>query len=606
MSLTHFKSCLPACRQTRSADRLRKLFADFWRKKNHKEVLPISLVPKDDPTTLFTSSGMQPLIPYLMGEPHPLGKRLYNIQPCFRSQDIEYVGDNRHTTFFEMVGNWSLGDYFKEEQLEWCLEFFTGVLGLPKKKLFVTVFAGTKEVPRDEESAAIWKKLGISKERIFYYGAEKNWWSRSGTPDKMPPGEIGGPDSEMFYDFGTSHNPSFGKVCHPNCDCGRFLEIGNSVFIQYKKKENGQLEELPQKNVDFGGGLERILAALNNDPHVFKSDVFLPVVEVIKRFLDNDSKKEELDSFIQVIADHLKGALFMIKEGIQPNNKLQGYVLRRLIRRSVVKMMQLNIVPLKSTPAICQKIVEIYSGTYLEINNSHTIISTITKEIDDFLRTIDKATKLLQTQLITGKLLFYLHQSYGLPFEIAQELLHQWGKPIGEKEKKQFDEEQRKHQELSRTTSVGMFKGGLANQSEQTIKYHTATHLLHQALKDMFGNEVRQEGSNITAERLRFDFQLSKKPTDDEIKKIEDTINQKIKGNLPVYFKVMPKDEAFKIGAASFFKEKYGDQVKVYFIGNYSKEFCGGPHVKNTSEIGSFKIIKVKKIGSNLMRIYAK
>lgn len=595
MSLTHFK--------------LRKLFVDFWRKKDHKEAPPISLVPKDDPTTLFTGSGMQPLIPYLMGGSHPLGRRLYNIQPCFRSQDIEFVGDNRHTTFFEMMGNWSLGDYFKEEQLEWCLEFFTKEIALPKEKLFMTVFEGSKEVPRDEESAIIWKKLGVPEERIFYYGPEKNWWSRSGTPEQMPAGEIGGPDSEVFYDFGENlqlHEKSLFKNqrCHPNCDCGRFLEIGNSVFIQYRKKDDGGLEELPQKNVDFGGGLERILAVVNNNPDIFKIDLYSEIISTIEQF--SDKKYSEDRSTIQVIADHLKAATFLICDGIVPSNKERGYVLRRLLRRAAVKMHKLwGLEGLDYIMAISMPIIKTYDKIYFDESIHRKLIqNVIEEEMVRFREALDKGlSKISKIKKADGKIAFDFYQSYGFPLEITQELFQEKGQAIS---KEEFEKEFKKHQELSRTASTGMFKGGLADQNAQTVKYHTATHLLHQALKDIFGKEVRQEGSNITAERLRFDFRLSKKPTDEEIKKVEEIVNQKIKEKLLVYFKIMAKDEAEKIGAASFFKEKYGQQVKVYFIDNYSKEFCAGPHVKNTSEIGSFKIIKIKKIGANLMRIYGK
>jgi alanyl-tRNA synthetase len=597
MSLTHFK--------------LRESFADFWQKKNHKEIPPISLVPKDDPTTLFTGSGMQPLIPYLMGESHPLGRRLYNIQPCFRSQDIEFVGDNRHTTFFEMMGNWSLGDYFKEEQLKWCLDFFTEVFDLPKEKLFITVFEGTKEVPRDEESVAVWKKLSVPEERIFYYGPEKNWWSRSGTPEQMPAGEIGGPDSEIFYDFGENlklHEKSAFKnqKCHPNCDCGRFLEIGNSVFIQYKKEADRTLKQLPQKNVDFGGGLERILAALNNDPDVFKIDVFSEIIKEIEEQTGKKYYSKENQSPMRVIADHMKGVTFLIVNGVKPSNKEQGYILRRLLRRSAVKMYQLGGGLTPSFEDIIDRgILYIYDGVQGidRHKQRETIFAAVNEEMSRFAESLDKGLKIIKKQdTINGKIAFDLYQSYGFPFEITQELFKEKGQLI---EKSEFEKEFKKHQELSRIASVGMFKGGLADQNTQTIKYHTATHLLHQVLRDVFGNEVRQEGSNITSERLRFDFRLAKKPTDEEIKKVEEIVNQRIKEKLPVYFKMMPKNEAEKIGAASFFKEKYGDKVKVYFIGNYSKEFCGGPHVKNTSEIDFFKIIKVKKIGANLMRIYA-
>lgn len=596
---------------------LRRLFSKFWENKKHKLVPPIPLVPKDDPTTLFTGSGMQQLVPYLLGEPHPLGEKLYNIQPCFRSQDIEEVGDNRHTTFFEMLGNWSLGTYFKEEQLQWFWNFLTKDLALPKQKLYVTVFSGTKILPRDNESASIWKKLGISGNKIFYYGPEKNWWSRAGIPDNMPAGEPGGPDSEVFFEFTqVTHNPKFGPKCHPNCDCGRFMEIGNSVFMQYKKQKDGSFKELPKKNVDFGGGLERILAVLNNNPDIFKNDVFSKIILEIENKSQKKYSNSAFQSNFRIIADHLKASLMMVREGVEPSNKDRGYVLRRLIRRSVVKMIQLDIIPQKDFISICQTIFNIYKDIYFEKNKFYTIQLIIGSEIDLFLTTMSKGIKLLQNSgQINGKLLFDLKQSYGFPFELALELLKDWGKILNEiKIKKEFSEEFIKHQEMSRKSSVGKFKGGLADQSEKTLKYHTATHLLHQALFDVLGKDIRQEGSNITSERLRFDYYSSRKPENAELKKIEEIVNKKIKESLPISYKIILKTEALKIGAKAFFKEKYPDMVKVYFVGGstsspqlaYSKEFCGGPHVKNSKEIGKINIFKSEKIGSNLYRIYAK
>jgi len=587
---------------------LRNKFAQFWKKNNHKEIPPISLVPQNDPTTLFTGSGMQPLVPYLLGESHPQGNRLYNIQPCFRSQDIDEVGDNRHTTFFEMMGNWSLGDYFKKEQLTWFWEFLTEVLKLPKEKLYITVFAGDKKnsLPADEESVDIWKKLGVPENHIFKYGPENNWWSRSGVPDNMPIGEPGGPDSEVFFEFtNTPNHPN----CHPNCECGRFLEIGNSVFMQYKKTDKG-FEELPKKNVDFGGGLERILAALNNDPDVFKIDVFTNIIKTIEE--SSDKKYSEINNqpHIRVIADHLKAATFLIAQGVLPSNKEQGYVLRRLLRRAAVKMHNLRdgLTPISAFEAICDTVLQTYDGSQgIERSKQKDLISSIiNEEMTRFAISLDRGLKEFEKyskDQLNPLNAFNLYQSYGFPFEISQELYKQKGVTL---KKVDFDEVFKGHKELSRKASTGMFKGGLANQSEQTIKYHTATHLLHQALFDTLGNSVRQEGSNITGKRLRFDYYSIIKPTPEQIKQIEKIINEKIQEKLPVEFKILPKEEAIKLGARSFFREKYPDMVKVYFVGDYSKELCGGPHVKNTSEIKSIKIFKSEKIGSNLYRIYAR
>ncbi len=587
---------------------LRKQFARFWKNNHHQEVPSISLVPQNDPTTLFTGSGMQQLVPYLLGEVHPLGNRLYNIQPCFRSQDIEEVGDNRHTTFFEMMGNWSLGDYFKKEQLAWFWKFLTEVLQFQKEKLYVTIFSGDKKnnLSKDNESYQIWLELGLSENHIFHYGPEKNWWSRAGIPDNMPEGEPGGPDSEVFFEFThISHDPKFGEKCHPNCDCGRFMEIGNSVFMQFKKTKTG-FEELPKKNVDFGGGLERILAALNNNPDVFITDIYLPIIKTLEKITEKSYHYKKNQSKFRVIADHLKAAVFLIKAGIYPSNKERGYFLRRLLRRVAVKMLQLKNQTIKAEDfkSSIESILEVYENIYFQNNDLDFIHSIIKEEINRFNKTLDKGIKILQKiEKPTGKQVFDLYQSYGFPKELTEELLKEKGLNF---DKKQFDEEFEKHRQLSRTASVGMFKGGLADHSEQTIKYHTATHLLHQALYDVLGEGIRQEGSHITGERLRFDFSSPIKLTQEQIQQVENIINEKINQSLPVEFKILPKKEAYKIGAKSFFREKYPDKVKVYFIGDYSKEFCGGPHVKNTSEIGQIKIFKFEKIGSNLYRVYAK
>ena len=591
---------------------LRKLWTDFWESRGHKLVPPAPLVLQNDPTTLFTSSGMQPLVPFLLGEEHPLGNRLYNIQPSFRAQDIEEVGDNRHTTFFEMMGNWSLGDYFKKDQIPWIWEFFTDVLKIPKEKLYVTFYEGGSGVPKDDEARSIWRDLGLSDDHIHEYDAKKNWWSRSGPPDNMPAGEIGGPDSEMFYDFGTSHDKKFGEECHPNCDCGRFIEIGNSVFIQYQKKEGGSLEELDQRNVDFGGGLERILMAANNEPDMFKTDVFKEVIAQVEQI--SGKKYEENATEMRVVADHIRAAVMIIISGVVPSNKEQGYMLRRLLRRAGVKLRQLaGELNAEHVSTMALSILNTYDS-YAGVNKSEQselVTKVITDEITKFSKSLDNGLKYFKkVSKVDEKIAFDLFQNYGFPFEITQELVAQQGYTL---DSEVYGELFQAHQNQSRTASAGTFKGGLADSSEQVLKYHTATHLLHQALRDILGPTVRQEGSNITGERLRFDFFVEEKPTDEMFKKVEQIVNDKIALKLPVSFKILPKKDAEKIGAMYFFKEKYGDDVKVYFVGgsaehptdSYSKEFCGGPHVQNTSEIGSITITKVKKIGSNLMRIYA-
>lgn len=586
--------------------KLRSLYTDFWRQNNHKEVPAIPLVPKDDPTTLFTGSGMQQLVPYLLGETHPLGTRLFDIQPCLRAQDIEEVGDNRHDTFFEMMGNWSLGDYFKKEQIAWFWQFLTEVLKLPKEKLYVSVFGGTKEIAADSESYDIWKSLGIAEDHIFKYGPEKNWWSRAGVPENMPAGEPGGPDSEVFYEFTQiKHDPKFGGKCHPNCDCGRFLEIGNSVFMQYKKNPDGSFSPLPKQNVDFGGGLERITMAIQDRYDMFETFLYRPIVVEVEKV--TGKKYEDDKQSMRIIADHLKASVFLIKDGVLPSNKEQGYVLRRLLRRMTVKLRKLQgALPSPDEIAEISKVVlSMYQGTYFDIEADLPLVSkTIAEEIKRFSLSLEKGLReISRMETVSGKDAFNLYQSFGFPLEVTEELLREKGQTV---DKKQFYAEFQKHKELSRSASAGKFKGGLADHSEQVLKYHTATHLLHQALYDVLGSDIRQEGSNITAERLRFDFYSTKKPTEEEIKKTEEIVNDKIRNELAVEFKILPKAEAQQLGAKSFFREKYPDMVKVYFIGDYSKEFCGGPHVKNTKEIGSLHIFKHEKIGSSLYRIYAK
>ncbi|MFZ2202753.1 MAG: alanine--tRNA ligase [Microgenomates group bacterium] len=573
---------------------LRQKYLKFFESRGHQIIPSAPIVLSGDPTTLFTGSGMQPLVPYLLGAPHPAGVRLVNSQKCIRTQDIEEVGDNRHTTFFEMLGNWSLGDYFKEEQLTWIWEFFTKEVGLPKEKLHVTLFEGNDQVSRDEDSARIWQKLGVPDEHIHYYDARKNWWSRSGTPDQMPPGEPGGPDSEVFYDFGTPHDPKYGKECHPNCDCGRFIEIGNSVFMQYQKQADGTLKELEQKNVDFGGGLERILAAANNNPDVFKTDFFLEAAKVLEGVrLVGDEKN------IRIILDHLRASLFLIAEGVTPSNKGQGYILRRLIRRAAVHSKIANIDLNVNLISVSQKLIQAYDGVYISLSKNQKIIhDTIQEELKKFEKTLEKGMRQV------GKASsFDLYQTYGFPPEITEELMKNKGLEFDWKE---FNEKLKAHQSSSKTSSAGMFKGGLADHSETVTKYHTATHLLQQALRDVLGEHVHQAGSNLTSERLRFDFTHDKALSTDQINEVEKIINEKTAADLPVEKKEMAYGEAIKAGALAFFKEKYPDRVTVYQIGDYSRELCGGPHVKATGEIGKIKIVKQESLGSSLRRVYLK
>ena len=557
---------------------------------------------------------MQPLVPYLMGKSHPAGKRLVDSQPSIRTVDIDEVGDNRHLTFFEMLGNWSLGDYFKDEQLSWTLEFFTKELGLEKEKLWISVFEGNEQVSKDKESSRIWKKLGVPESRIFYYDAKKNWWSRTGIPEQMPIGEIGGPDSEVFYDFGEElgiHEKSSYRNdnCHPNCECGRFLEIGNSVFIQYRKVSDDKLEELPQKNVDFGGGLERIAAAVKREPDAYNTDLFKPLLDI----LESGSKKkyEENQKEFRIIADHVKASVFLFANGVRPSNKQQGYVMRRLIRRFAYKMNKLGIVTLKELPKLTEQVINIYKDSYLKETENYKVHSEIGHEIDKFFSTLSKGERYLNSQsTINAQVAFNSLATYGIPFEVSREIAISRGEDINTEE---FERELEKHKELSRTTSAGVFKGGLADHSPEVIKLHTATHLLLASLRKVLGEHVVQRGQNITKDRLRFDFPHPQKLTDEELKRVEEMINEVIKKDLPVNFKVMPKEEALKTGAIHAFNEKYADTVKVYTIGDpsassgppFSREFCGGPHVKSTGSLDRVKIKKQEKIGAGLVRIYA-
>ncbi|HJZ05227.1 MAG TPA: alanine--tRNA ligase [Patescibacteria group bacterium] len=578
-----------------SANEIRQKYLKFFESRGHKIIPSAPLIPENDPTTLFTSSGMQPLVLNLLGQPHPSGTRLVNSQKCIRTQDIEEVGDNRHTTFFEMLGNWSLGDYFKEEQLAWFYEFLTSEVSLSKDRLYVSVFEGDVSVPRDDESAGIWKKLGISENKIFHYGVKKNWWSRSGVPDLMPAGEPGGPDSEVFYEFTeVPHDPKFGSECHPNCECGRFLEIGNSVFMQYQKQADGSLKELPQKNVDFGGGLERLTAAAYNDPDIFKTDFFISAKKVLEDEIIDDSRG------LRIILDHIRAAMFLIDSGVAPSNKDKGYVLRRLIRRAAAHAKIANcdlengIVTLLTSAFVNE-----YSNTYPTLlKNKKDIIDEIENELTKFNKTLEAGIKLLGNAPS-----FDLYQSYGFPREVIEDLYEKRNIEFDENE---FEAELKEHQDLSRTASKGMFKGGLQDRSEITTKYHTATHLLHAALRQVLGDHVHQAGSNITAERLRFDFSHPDKLTNQQIIQVEELINQKIAEDIPVTKVEMQKKQALAEGALAFFPEKYPDIANVYSIGGFSKELCGGPHVNSTAEIGSIKIFKEESLGSGTRRIYAR
>ncbi|HLD25319.1 MAG TPA: alanine--tRNA ligase [Patescibacteria group bacterium] len=620
---------------------IRKKFIEFFKARGHVEIPSAPIVPLNDPSTLFTSSGMQPLVPYLLGQKHPAGTRLVDSQKSFRSQDIDEVGDNRHTTFFEMLGNWSLGDYFKNEQLPWNFEFLTRELGLDPKRLYVTVFEGNRSVPKDTESIEIWKdvfsKVGIEAkegERIFTYPASKNWWSRSGEPENMPPGEPGGPDSEVFFDFGTPHDESFGKECHPNCDCGRFLEIANSVFMQYQKMPDGSLKELPQKNVDFGGGLERLAAATNDNPDIFQIDFFDQAVKSLVAIKKSGSNYKDDPKPYRIIVDHLRAAIFMVAEGVEPSNKERGYVLRRLIRRSMVYSRRLGMTGDEWLPNTFAHLVTPYSRVYpYLVEKTPEINEIITREVDKFRKTIEGGIKALKKIFgraiggvdpenlppgmklenniirVDGNEVFRIYETYGLTPEIAQEIMTGWGLAFSDETMNECQMAMKKHQELSRTAAAGMFKGGLADQSEATTKLHTAHHLLLAALQKRIDPSIKQRGSNITSERLRIDVSFPRKFTPEELKKVEDLVNEKIQENIAVTREEMDKSEAEKIGAQMEFGTKYPDRVSVYFIGNkndyFSAEFCGGPHAGFTGSLGRFTITKEDASGAGVRRLYA-
>lgn len=585
------------------ASQIRSRYLDYFSKRGHAVIPAAPIIPPDDPTTLFTSSGMQQLVPYLKGESHPMGKRLVDSQPSFRAEDIEEVGDNRHTTMFEMLGNWSLGDYFKKEQLPWIWEFFTKELNLSPDKLHVTLFEGDKVVPKDEESYQIWRKLGVPDERIHYYPASKNWWSRSGEPDNMPVGEIGGPTSEVFFEYeNVAHDSAYDKTCHPNCDCGKYLEIGNSVFMEYEMTKHG-LKKLPAQNVDFGGGLERLTAAVQDTPDVFATDMFSPIIRTIEEATGQDYQGDNQFP-MRVIADHLRGAVFMGAQGVTPSNKLQGYIMRRLLRRAAVKSRALGgdvkEIFLKSIPTIIQ---EYSAAKFIDSDSAPKVQQVISQELDKFNRALTRGEReLTKASQVDEQLAFDLYQSLGFPFEITAELVAKQGITLNESK---FNTLLQAHQDASRTASSGMFKGGLADHSETTTKYHTATHLLHQALADVLGEDINQAGSNITAKRLRFDYTYSGKPSEQQLKQIEQIVNDKIEADLPVTKTTEEKTQALASGVRAFFPEKYPTKVTVYRVGDYSAELCGGPHVTHTGEIGPLKITKDENLGSGKRRIYA-
>ena len=579
-----------------SSRELIKKYFDFFASKDHAIIPSAPLVPENDPTVLFTTAGMHPLVPYLLGETHPKGNRLVDVQLCVRTVDIDEVGDSSHHTFFEMLGNWSLGDYWKEESISWSYEFLTKDLGLEGDKLWVTCFEGDKDAPKDTESAEVWEKLGIPKSKIYFLNKVENWWGPSGLTGPC------GPDTEIFYDI--TGKPC-GKTCAPGDNCGRFFEIWNNVFMQYNKTEAGEFEPLPQKNVDTGMGVDRTTAVLSGLKDDYKVDdlwgnIISKTEDVTKTSYDKQPKP------IRIIADHARASVFIAAEGVTPSNKEHGYVLRRLIRRAVRHAKQLGIES-AFMGDIADVVIDVFKDDYSHVKDSKkNIIETITQEETKFMTTLSKGLREIEKiDTLDGKSAFFLYETYGFPVELTEEIAKDRGQKV---DKKVFEKEFEKHKELSRTASSGKFKGGLADNSEEVTKLHTTTHLLHKALRLVLGDNVSQKGSNITSERLRFDFSHPNKLTDEEISKVEEIINDQVEKDLPVQFEVKEYEEAINEGALAFFGERYPDEVKVYTIGKgnwFSKEVCGGPHVSSTGEIGRVRIKKQEKIGADLMRVYA-
>ena len=575
---------------------IRNKYLRFFEKHGHKVIPSASLVPENDPSVLFTTAGMQPLVPYLLGEKHPEGTRLTDFQKCLRTNDIDEVGDNRHLTYFEMLGNWSLGDYFKEESIAMSFEFLTKELNIPVEKLSVTCFAGDEDCPRDEVTANCWKKQGIPENHIYYYGKDDNWWIA---------GEEGpcGPDTEMFYDTGKE---PCGPDCGPSCDCGKYVEIWNNVFMEYLKKDD-KLTKLAQKNVDTGMGLERITFLLQGKQTPFDTELFLPIMNKLQELSQNDNIESR-----RIVAEHLRASMMIASDGVRPSNIDRGYILRRLIRRMTRHLNKLGI-GLDELENLIDLDIETLKEMYPELENNKALIKeVILTEKDKFMKTLVRGEREFNKVMlkikdqnldtIDSESIFKLYETYGFPPEVTKDLATENGLKVNMDE---VNELFKKHQEKSKQGSDKKFKGGLAGNSDKEIQYHTATHLLNAALKVVINKDVHQRGSNITDERMRFDFTCDHKLTDDEKKQTEDLVNKWIKDGLEVKCEKMKKEDAVKSGAECMFIEKYPDEVTVYTIGNVSKEICGGPHVNNTSELGHFKIVKEEASSAGVRRIKA-
>jgi len=590
-----------------TSEQLRTMYLDFFAKKGHAVISGASLIPENDPTVLFTTAGMHPLVPYLLGAKHPMGTRLTDVQKCVRTGDIDEVGDNSHCTFFEMLGNWSLGDYFKKEAIEWSWEFLTSpdYLGLDPEHLAVSVFVGDENAPRDTESFEHWRRMGLPEERIFFLPKENNWWGPAGITGPC------GPDTEMFLI--TDKEPC-GPDCSPACDCGRYLEIWNDVFMQYNKQADGSFVPLEQKNVDTGMGLDRTIAVLQGAPCVYESDVFAPIIASIERLSGHTyAEGGEVQRAIRIIADHIRCATFIMGDdkGMAPSNVDQGYVLRRLIRRAVRFGMQIQM-PEHALEEVAKAVIEKYKDAYPElVRNQNFVLTELNKEEAKFAKTLKQGTKEFEklvrqldgkTQQIDGAQAFHLYDTFGFPIELTCEMAAEQGLTVDEKG---FEQCFAEHKKKSQAGSTQRFKGGLADTTEASAQLHTATHLLLASLRKLLGDDIFQRGSNITAERLRFDFNFGRKVTREELDQIETMVNDAIRRDLEVQCEEMTVDEARDAGALGIFNDKYGDRVKVYTIGDVSKEICGGPHAHRTGELGRFKIKKEESSSSGVRRIKA-
>ncbi len=587
-----------------NAPQLKKAFVDFFKSKSHEEIPSVSVVPEGDSSTLFISAGMHPLVPYLLGEPHPLGKRLVDVQECVRTGDIDEVGDPHHHTWFEMLGNWSLGDYFKKEAISWSGEFLTEVLKIKKKDLWFTCFAGDDDASRDVDSAKAWESLGIDKKRIFFLPKKENWWG--------PVSDTGpcGPDTEIFVDTGKK---PCSKDCRPWCDCGKYVEIWNNVFMEFNKTSDGQYKPLANKNVDTGMGLERMIAILNGLEDDYLTDIWQPIIKSIQAISDLSYEEDKNKRAMRIIADHTRAAVFIIADGVVPGNKEQGYVLRKLIRRTIRqgKFLGIEVDFVKQVAEAVIKNRGNYGGNYPELEeNRRLIFDVLQKEESKFRKTINKGLKEIDLmisrqdgkKMLSGKNAFHLYETFGFPLELIKEEVKSRNLSVDEEG---FLKAQKKHQEKSSTAAKGRFKGGLAGRSDKVIRYHTATHLLQSALRQVLGDQVTQSGSNLTRERLRFDFTYADKPSSLQLQKVEQLVNQKIKKGIRVALQMMPLEKAKKSGALVVPGRKYPGKVTVYSIGDFSREICAGPHVDSTKKLGIFKITKEESCGAGKRRIYA-